>query len=94
MVEAASVDAAIMVFASHSRVDVVFSDINLQGDLNGIALSKWLQEHHPDVPMLMTSGHKPAAQSASTGAKRLFIAKPYVLAEVDQLIKSVRPRNG
>jgi DNA-binding NtrC family response regulator len=94
VVEAASVDEAVMVFASHTRVDVVFSDINLKGDRSGIALSKWLHEHHPCVPMLMTSGHEPAAQSVSTGEKRLFIAKPYVLAEVDQLIRSVLPRNG
>ena len=94
VVEAASVDEAVMVFASHTRVDVVFSDINLQGDRNGIALSKWLHEHHPDVPMLMTSGHEPAVHSVSKGAKRLFIAKPYVLADVDQLIKSVLPRDG
>jgi len=94
VVEAASVDEAVMVFASHARVDVVFSDINLKGNRNGIELSKWLLEHHPDVPMLMTSGHEPAAHSASTGTKRLFIAKPYVLADVEQLIKSVLPRNG
>jgi len=93
VVEAASVDEAVMVFASHTRVDVVFSDINLKGDRSGIALSKWLHEHHPCVPMLMTSGHEPAA-AVSTGAKRLFIAKPYVLADVDRLIKSVLPRNG
>ena len=93
VVEAASVDEAVMVFASHTRVDVVFSDINLRGDRDGIALSKWLHEHHPEVPMLMTSGHEPAA-AVSTGAKRLFIAKPYVLADVDRLIKSVLPRNG
>jgi len=94
VVEAASVDEAVMVFASHTRVDAVFSDINLKGDRNGIALSKWLHEHHPKVPMLLTSGHEPAAHSVSTGAKRLFIAKPYVLADVDQLIKSVLQRNG
>jgi DNA-binding NtrC family response regulator len=94
VVEASSVEEAIMVFASHTRVDVVFSDINLEGDLDGIALSKWLHEHHPEVPMLMTSGQKPAAQWVSTLAKRSFVAKPYVLAEVDQLIKSVLPRNA
>jgi DNA-binding NtrC family response regulator len=94
VVEAASVDEAIMVFSSHTRVDVVFSDINLQGDLNGNALSRWLHEHHPHVPMLMTSGDKAAARSVATGAKRLFIAKPYVLAEVDQLIKSVLLPDG
>jgi DNA-binding NtrC family response regulator len=94
VVEAASVAEAIMVFSSPTRVDVVFSDINLQGDLNGNALSRWLHEHHPDVPMLMTSGEKTAAESVSTGSKRLFIAKPYGLAEVDQLIKSVLARNG
>jgi DNA-binding NtrC family response regulator len=93
VVEAASVDEAIMVFSSHTRVDVVFSDINLRGELNGNALSRWLHEHHPEVPMLMTSGDKTAARPVVTDARRTFIAKPYVLAEVDQLIKSILSRN-
>jgi DNA-binding NtrC family response regulator len=94
VVEASSVDEAIMVFSSNTRVDAVFSDINLRGELSGIALSRWLHEHHPDVPVLMTSGDKVAAKEASRDPGRLFIAKPYVLAEVDQLIKAALRRNG
>jgi DNA-binding NtrC family response regulator len=94
VVEAASVEEALVVFSSNTRIDVVFSDVNLRGELNGNALSIWLHEHHPDVPMLMTSGDKTAAQSVTRGRKRLFIAKPYSLLEVDGLIRSVLPRNG
>ncbi len=94
VVEAASVDEAIMVLSSNARVDVVFSDINLRGEPSGIALSRWLHEHHPEVPMLMTSGESLGAPAAAAGARRSFIAKPYVLADVDRLIKSILPRDG
>jgi DNA-binding NtrC family response regulator len=94
VVEAASVAEAILIFSANTRVDAVFSDINLKGELSGIELSRWLHEHRPDVPMLMTSGDQVAAKAASTGPHRSFIAKPYLLAEVDQLIKSFLLRNG
>jgi DNA-binding NtrC family response regulator len=93
VVEAASVQEAIAVFSSNVPVDMVFSDVDLQGELKGNALSSWLREHHPDMPMLMTSGDRSACESVLTTPTRLFIAKPYALAEVDQLIRSALARN-
>ena len=58
VIEAGSVSEAMVVFSSNTRVDVVFSDINLQGELNGHALARWLDKHHPTVPILLTSGDK------------------------------------
>lgn len=93
VIEAGSVSEAMVVLSSHARVDAVFSDINLQGELNGHALARWLDKHHPTVPILLTSGDKAAAASVSTGAGRSFISKPYSLADVDQLIKALLPRH-
>ena len=94
VIEASSVSEAMVVFSSNTRVDAVFSDINLQGELTGHALARWLDKHYPAVPMLLTSGDKAAAAaSVSTGATRAFISKPYLLADVDQRIKALLPRH-
>lgn len=93
VIEAASVSEAMVVFSSNTRVDAVFSDINLQGDLTGHELARWLDKHYPTVPMLLTSGDKAAAASVSTGATRSFISKPYLLADVDLRIKALVPRH-
>ena len=93
VIEASSVSEAMVVLSSNTRVDAVFSDINLQGELTGHSLARWLDKHHPAVPMLLTSGDKAAAAAVSTGATRAFISKPYSLADVDQRIRALLRRH-
>jgi DNA-binding NtrC family response regulator len=93
VIEAATVSEAIVVFSSNTHIDLVFSDINLQGELTGHALARWLSKNHPQVPMLLTSGDKGAAESVSAGAARWFVPKPYLLADIDQRIKDILSRN-
>jgi DNA-binding NtrC family response regulator len=80
VIEAASVNDGIVVLSSGVRVDLVFSDINLSGEL---------ARYHPDIPVLLTSGDKDAAQLISAGARRAFLPKPYDLAEVERRIKEM-----
>ena len=89
VIEAATVSDAIVVFASNTRVDLVFSDINLRGELNGHALARWLSKYHPQVPMLLTSGDRGAAEFVASGATRWFVPKPYTLTDIDQRIKDI-----
>jgi len=92
VIEAGSAGEAMVVFSSGEHVDLVFSDINLSGELSGTgyAFARWLGHNHPNVPMLLTSGHGAAAPQAQIGIP--FIPKPYVLAEVDQRIKELLAR--
>jgi DNA-binding NtrC family response regulator len=92
VIEAASADEGIIVLSSGIPVDLVFSDINLSGDLTGHALARWLSKYHPGVPMLLTSGDKSAAGLISIGATRSFLPKPYDLTEVDRRIKEMLSR--
>jgi DNA-binding NtrC family response regulator len=89
VIEVASVGEAMVVFSSGTRVDMVFSDLNLAGELTGHALARWLDEHHPKVPVLLTSGDRRAAAGIPVGGKRSFISKPYSLAEIDRRIREV-----
>lgn len=89
VIEAASVGDGIVVLSSGVRVDLVFSDINLSGELTGHSLAGWLARHHPDIPMLLTSGDRDAAPLTPGGARRAFLPKPYDLAEVERRIKEM-----
>jgi DNA-binding NtrC family response regulator len=89
VIEAASVNDGIAVLSSGVRVDLVFSDINLSGELTGHSLAGWLARCHPDIPVLLTSGDSQAARIISAGERRAFLPKPYDLAEVDRRIKEM-----
>jgi|SRR5580693_3332436 DNA-binding response OmpR family regulator len=90
VIEAGTVGEAMIVFSSGTHVDLVFSDINLSGELTGYAFARWLGDHHPDIPVLLTSGDPIASPRAHIGIP--FIPKPYVLAEVDERIKELLAR--
>jgi two-component system, response regulator PdtaR len=89
VIEAGTVGEAIAVFSSRTHVDLVFSDINLSGEITGYAFARWLGDHHPDMPVLLTSGN---AVSPRGQIGLPFIPKPYVLAEVDDRIKALLAR--
>jgi DNA-binding response OmpR family regulator len=37
-------------------IDVVFTDVQMPGQLDGLALARWLRETYPDVDLMITSG--------------------------------------
>lgn len=90
VIESGTVGEAMVVFSSGTHVDLVFSDINLSGQLTGYAFARWLGDQHPDIPVLLTSGDATASPRARIGIP--FIPKPYVLAEVDERIKELLAR--
>jgi len=92
VIEAGTVGEAMVVFSSGTHVDLVFSDINLSGgQLTGYAFARWLGDHHPHIPVLLTSGDATASPRTHIGIP--FIPKPYALAEVDERIRKLLARS-
>jgi two-component system, response regulator PdtaR len=89
VIEAENAAEAISVLVAGTCVDVVFSDINMPGSLNGLGFGQWLAEFHPGVPLLLTSGAPQEAGNVATCKTHGFIAKPYDLDEVDRWIKAM-----
>jgi CheY-like chemotaxis protein len=83
VVEAANAEAALALIKSQ-RIDLVFTDINMPGLLQGDSLADWLSVHRPDLPVILTSG---VARPTLRGTDRLFIAKPYRLNHVEAQIR-------
>jgi DNA-binding NtrC family response regulator len=59
--------------------DLVFTDINLPGSVDGFELTRWLGHHRPTLPVVLTSGGHNAARAAEVCGNVPFIAKPYDL---------------
>ncbi len=93
VIEVASVAEAILVLSCGSPVDIVFSDVNLNGKETGHTLARWLERHRPGMPLLLTSGDGAAAGLLNNAANHAFVAKPYVLAEISRRLGEMLSRN-
>ena len=83
IVEAATAAEAVDVINSVA-VDVVFSDVQMPGGMDGVELAEWVRAHHPSVAILLTSGNGPVA----AGWSDVFLPKPYSLDELARLVRS------
>jgi PAS domain S-box-containing protein len=72
---------------------LVFSDILMPGSIGGIELARILQEHHPDIPVLLTTGYSQSAQEAVREGC-CILQKPYDLRGLSKAIADVRVRSG
>lgn len=87
VIESANAQDAIEVVASRVPVDLVFTDINMPGEMDGQSLANWLLAHRPELPVILTSGaSKPPGGSTN---RRRFIAKPYLAGSVEQHIREL-----
>ena len=86
VVEAASGDEATTVLSSGTPVDAVFIDVNLPGAMGGLSLVVWIHNHHPSVPLALTSGIKAVIPALKGQAAVPFLPKPYAPAELLALL--------
>jgi CheY-like chemotaxis protein len=80
VVEAANAAEAIAVFAARVAVDLVISDIQMPGSMDGLGLARWVRRNRPGVRMVLTSGADNAARAANLA--EVFLRKPYHGAEI------------
>jgi CheY-like chemotaxis protein len=67
-------------------VDVLFTDINLTGGMDGAVLARRVRELLPDLPVVYASGRVNMLDSAMRVPGSIFVAKPYVPALVGRLL--------
>jgi two-component system, response regulator PdtaR len=78
--ETANAAEAIALFSARALIDIVFSDIQMPGPIDGLDLARWIRRDHPGVRVALTSGVANEALAAEVA--EIFVAKPYQMAEV------------
>ena len=89
VLEADDASQAIRLVDTPGQVDVVFSDVRMPGELDGAGLARWIRSHHPEVPVLLTSGY--SAASSHLPREVGLIEKPYTQAQVLRRIRALLP---
>jgi CheY-like chemotaxis protein len=93
VVEAGSADEAIRVLQADIEVDIVFSDVNMPGSLDGFGLAQWLRRERPGLKIILTSGAARTAKAAGDLCEHgPMLAKPYDHAELERHIRTLLAR--
>jgi len=75
--EAATADEALSYIDNGGRVDVMFTDINLPGAMNGAELAQRARMRRPELPIVYASGRYGSADFAGRVPHSVFVPKPY-----------------
>jgi CheY-like chemotaxis protein len=87
-VEAKDAQEAILILENRLDIRVMFTDIDMPGSLNGLALAAHVRDRWPPIEIILTSGHAfPLHHELPKGA--VFIPKPYVLSLVVERLKKL-----
>lgn len=78
VLEAESADDAVEQLSRWPSIGLVVTDVRMPGSIDGIGLARWMREHRPDVPIVITSGFStPPDIGAINPAICRIVAKPY-----------------
>ncbi|MGG5891075.1 response regulator [Falsiroseomonas sp. HC035] len=100
VLEAGSAEEAMTVLrAGDVAVDVIFSDVQMPGDMDGFDLARWVPTNRPEVRVLLTSGAPPAIVAKAgdlceerSGDEAGLLTKPYREREVVRRIEAMLAR--
>jgi CheY-like chemotaxis protein len=76
VLEACDAAEALVVLAAHPDISVVFSDVEMPGALDGLALASRASELRPGIGIVLTSGGHPI-DATKLPCDGLFVRKPY-----------------
>jgi CheY-like chemotaxis protein len=79
---------ALAALDSGIHVDLVFTDINMPGAMDGVGLARWLAVNRPHLPVILTSGEARPELGRSAPHYR-FVRKPYSLDALEHDIRQL-----
>ncbi len=92
--EVTTADEALRYIKSGADIDVLFTDINLPGRMNGAELAEYARELRPEMPIVYASGRFKLSDISPLVPRSLFMAKPYDPEDVCALLTRLTGASG
>jgi CheY-like chemotaxis protein len=86
MIEAVNADQALALLAADSDVQLLFTDVNMPGTINGLALARQVHDRWPHIGIMVASANL-VPQLEDLPAGSLFEQKPY---SIDAVVRHAR----
>ncbi len=88
VIEAAHADEAVMVLKQPDlRIDVLFSDVEMPGSMDGFALAQWTRANRPGFEVILTGSVPRAVNAAADLCEEGPMPKPYEPRSVHDRIR-------
>ncbi len=86
--EARNADQAIRLLERRSEIRVLFTDIEMEGTMDGLRLAHAVRERWPPVSIMVTSGRRKVTKE-DLPENGLFFAKPYPPDDIVKALNSI-----
>lgn len=83
--EAADAGEALSALEKHPRIGLVFTDVNMPGEMNGLGLAHEVSAVRPDVELILTSGAVNLADE-DLPDNGTFLPKPYPTERLVEIV--------
>jgi DNA-binding LytR/AlgR family response regulator len=81
-----------------ARVDAVFSDVVMPGDMNGVQLAQAVRGRHPHLALVLATGYSETLANWRGEVVAEVLSKPYrlddVVAALERALAATNIRNG
>jgi len=84
---AQTADIALEYIKSGQDIDILFTDINLPGDIDGSELANHARLLRPDLPIVYCSGRFSNSDLGALVPRSIFVNKPYSMNEICTLLR-------
>lgn len=89
----ATAEAGLKVFKHRKDLDLVLTDVNTPGCINGWDLAKAIYEKRPDLPVIISTGYGYQLNSQLPPSASL-LPKPWALDELCSMVKTCLKRDS
>ncbi|NHT78782.1 response regulator [Rhizobiaceae bacterium CRRU44] len=86
--EAQNADAAMILLQQHTDIDVLITDIDMPGSMDGLELARRARGIYPDMAVVVISGKLHASKNDVPPRGR-FIPKPYPRLAIMEVLKAL-----
>lgn len=79
---------AVELINTNENIDLLFTDIVMPGDMNGVEVAEFFREKFPETPVIYTSGYTRSAilPQDTLPPASTFLSKPYDLAQLNSTL--------
>ena len=88
----ASADEALDYLKAGGTADMLFTDVNLPGGMNGAELAVQVRQMRPDLPIVYASGRYQPTDIGALVPRSVFVSKPYDPDDVGTLLSWLTER--
>jgi CheY-like chemotaxis protein len=87
VLEAEDADQAIDILNARTDIQLLFTDIDMPGSMDGLKLAAFVRDRWPPVKIIVTSGNREAPDLPGDTP---FFAKPYLPSKIAEAIRRLR----